>query len=407
MARIVVATGDEGLRQAVASSLNEAGWAVAFAASWAQALEGTCSASTGLVLLDPSLPGLEGRVPLLREMVASLPHQPVLLSLGRPLDGVEGVPSAGAALRSRVTHLMGPALSRDEARALKLLGLGPRPLPILAGVARVPLPVVLVGERGTGKKRVAEMIHLLGGTGPFVSVSPSETLALPEGSLGANTGGTVYLGLEEEWSLETVLATRERALRSRWRLVVGTRVPPPRLQEDWHVLTLRPLRERPDELRALTLHYIQAHCLQMRLPRRRLARGMWPLILGYPWPGNARELESFVVALLAAVDRASLHPRDLPPSVRALVDPRSITELPGEEVAFEEMVERRLRRFVALYEPGGEPSLYDRVRIAAERPLLRLVLARCGGNQKAAAQLLGISRNTLRAHLDEMGLSNA
>lgn len=43
--------------------------------------------------------------------------------------------------------------------------------------------------------------------------------------------------------------------------------------------------------------------------------------------------------------------------------------------------------------------LYEMIVMAAERPLLRWAMAQCGNNQKAAAQLLGINRNTLHKKL--------
>lgn len=54
---------------------------------------------------------------------------------------------------------------------------------------------------------------------------------------------------------------------------------------------------------------------------------------------------------------------------------------------------------------GAKPhALHEMVLGAIERPLLQFALQRCEGNQSAAADLLGINRNTLRRKLQDYGL---
>ena len=405
VARIVLATSDEALRLQVSGVLQEAGYAVGFAATWTHAIAGLTRSPTRLLLVDAHLPDLAEHGAVLLSLAATLEHRPTVVAIGGPVPGIETVSLHPVALRARVSKVVGTAVSKAEARLLRLFGVGSRPLHALSGVARTELSVCILGEKGTGKKRVAEVVHRLGGGGPFLSLKPQGNVSLPLEEVGSGgSSGTLYLGLQDEWPMDQVIATHERARAAGWRFVIGARVTPPVALEDWVRLVLRPLRERSDDLRALTLHYVDAHRRAMGLPRRRMTRGMWPLILGYPWPGNARELEAFVISLLSAVDRPSIHARDLPPSVRTLVDPRRVDAFHGEAIAFEDLVERQLRRVVTLFEPGGAPTLYDLVRNAVERPLFRLALARCAGSQKAAAAFLGISRNTLHSHLEDLGL---
>ena len=51
---------------------------------------------------------------------------------------------------------------------------------------------------------------------------------------------------------------------------------------------------------------------------------------------------------------------------------------------------------------GESPSaIYDMVLKSVEKPMLEVVLAKAGGNQTLAAEMLGINRNTLRKKLTE------
>ncbi len=55
---------------------------------------------------------------------------------------------------------------------------------------------------------------------------------------------------------------------------------------------------------------------------------------------------------------------------------------------------------------GAKPhALHEMVMLAVERPLLKFALDKAGGNQSAAAELLGINRNTLRKKLTGYGLA--
>lgn len=55
---------------------------------------------------------------------------------------------------------------------------------------------------------------------------------------------------------------------------------------------------------------------------------------------------------------------------------------------------------------GAKPhALHEMVMLAVERPLLKFALDRAHGNQSAAAELLGINRNTLRKKLTEYSLA--
>lgn len=73
----------------------------------------------------------------------------------------------------------------------------------------------------------------------------------------------------------------------------------------------------------------------------------------------------------------------------------------------EQCVVRSLNEYFANLDGAKPHALHELVLQAVERPLLRFAMERTGGNQSAAAELLGINRNTLRKKLTEYGLGTA
>jgi Fis family transcriptional regulator len=70
----------------------------------------------------------------------------------------------------------------------------------------------------------------------------------------------------------------------------------------------------------------------------------------------------------------------------------------------EEAVVRNLEQYFADLDGAKPHALHEMVLQAVERPLLRFALERANGNQSAAAELLGINRNTLRKKLHDYRL---
>jgi len=75
----------------------------------------------------------------------------------------------------------------------------------------------------------------------------------------------------------------------------------------------------------------------------------------------------------------------------------------GESI--EECVLRSLQQYFEDLGGAKPHALHEMVLLAVERPLLKFALEKAGGNQSAAADLLGINRNTLRKKLCEYGLA--
>jgi Fis family transcriptional regulator, factor for inversion stimulation protein len=86
---------------------------------------------------------------------------------------------------------------------------------------------------------------------------------------------------------------------------------------------------------------------------------------------------------------------------KVVVAPRNSP--PGSE-SLEQCVLRNLEQYFADLGGAKPHALHEMVLGAVERPLLQFALRRCDGNQSAAADLLGINRNTLRRKLQDYGL---
>jgi len=143
-------------------------------------------------------------------------------------------------------------------------------------------------------------------------------------------------------------------------------------------IELPPLRERPEDIAPLAIHFAERCALRYGTGPIRLSRALLDRMREQPWPGNVRELEHSIERLLALSDGAVL-----------------------EADALERLTAR---------ETGGAPPVARaptlRERVAGfERGLIASELERTGGNRSRAARLLGISRPTLLDKMKKHGLS--
>lgn len=389
---IVLASDDADRRGRIADALVRSGAPLATVSTWEGLVRELALPGATLVLVDGELNELRPR--LLHELCESLDI--VVLAFGQdaaPLPRLQL-----QRLPVLVKRHAAPAMAQDDRKELRLLGLGRDTQATLAAHASADNPVVLHGERGTGKKRIARALHRLSGRSGPLLVCTGDPPPL-EGE-----PGTVYLtGLDLNLR-DTITRWEERCRETGWRLVAGTRRRPGPALRRWSQLELRPLRLRQDELRDLTRLYIHRTCRGLGQPRRRFDRRLWAMIRAYRWPGNTLELETFVIQALAATRGPVVVANALPAHVRALVQPRADGRLLEQTEGFEEVVEGRLQGIVDALDPAAPVALHRLVVQASERALLRIVLGRTGGNQKAAAQMLGLARNTLRTKAIAYGL---
>ncbi len=287
-------------------------------------------------------------------------------------------------------------------------------------VARLPIPVLIQGETGTGKEKLAQWIHDLSGLqGEMVTLSCaavprdifeselfgyvkgafSGAAGTKEGFIERAEGGTLFLDEIGELSDETqakllrVLEsghyfklgdTRER--KARFRLITAThkdlRDPANRFRQDLYFringisLELPRLGDRRDDIPLLADAFVKEANFAYSRDVKGLSDEAIGLLQGHRWPGNIREL------------KWCIH--------RAVATARS------EMISTEDLEIAAVRReHCPVEEPSG--SLDDAVA-DTERRYIRNALDAAGDNKTEAARLLGISVRQLHYKIKQYSL---
>jgi DNA-binding NtrC family response regulator len=292
--------------------------------------------------------------------------------------------------------------------------------------------ILIEGETGVGKEVAARQIHALSPRAgrPFVPVDCTVfSTELMESQLfghvkGAFTGavaaalgfvrcadgGTLFLDEIGELPL-AVQAKLLRCIQERTVVPVGGVEPIPvdlriiaathrdlaamvregRFRQDLFFrinvvrLTIRPLRQRRDEILPLARYFVEDVAGAYDEPVKSLSPSAEDTLVRYDWPGNVRELRN-------AIERAFLFCSD------RTID---VVHLPNEvrDAAETFSVEGAVGQLASDGEPI--PRLAD-----AERILIARVLKLTGGNQSDAARLLDIERHRLRRKIVVHGLEH-
>lgn len=297
--------------------------------------------------------------------------------------------------------------------------------------AHVDSPVLIEGERGTGRERVARLLHEIGPRREhdFVRVDPDEEDEPPrvDDQLARANGGTLlvkeiaHVGRGPQRKLLRVIkrgfegGKRDReasGLHVDVRVVAATGVDLSRAVADELFdaelyerlgqvrIVLPPLRRRPEDVPVLLDHFGRNEAREVGVDRLAFCPRAMDKLTGYSWPGNVAELRDVVRRLCLRKRRGGV---DLP-DVEAVLPP--VTErVPVEQLSFEEMVRAKIRALLHRMEGYPIEDLYDEVISRVERPLIELVLERTGYNQLKAAEILGLNRNTLRKKIVERNVT--
>lgn len=410
-----------------------------------------------VVLLDFNLPGEDG-LSLLREINSQAnPPAVILLTaygserlavqalksgaydyLAKPYDiqelrAVVARAAERQELRSEVENLRGALAAEGQFGAM--IGDSPPMREVFrmaVQVAPTNLPVLLLGESGTGKDLLARAIHesSLRSRARFVALNCS---ALPESLVeselfgyqkGAFTGavqscggrfeaahrGTIFLDEVADLALTVqpkLLRVAESGTFERLGASSSTQVDvrvlsatnadlPERVRqgsfrEDLYyrlagaTLRLPPLRERGDDVLLLTEHFWQA--LRRKYPGQ--ARTLHPdarlRLRTYPWPGNVRQLRNFLEKLFVLARAEVVDANDVDLTLRS----EAATAVAGgaQDGA-----------------PSPEPDDYREARRRFEEEFFRQQLRKHQGNISHTAKKVGLERQTLQDKLKALGI---
>lgn len=322
-------------------------------------------------------------------------------------------------------------------------------------------PVLVIGERGTGKELVAERLHRLSQRwdGPLVTLNCA---ALPETLIeaelfgheaGAFTGatkaragrfeeahgGTLFLdelatlstGAQERLlrAVEYGEVTRigaSRPLRVDVRIVAATNEHLPDLVErgrfradlldrlSFEVITLPPLRVREGDVQVLADHFGRRMASELGWPHwPGFSAGASTTLIEHAWPGNVRELRNVVERAVyrwddpeRPIDEIQFDPFESPwrPVTATVSQPR-----PAAAATAEAAVAQPPGPASAPMVPASSCEDFRNAVLTYEKMLLEDALRRCRFNQRATALALKLSydqlRHALRRHdlLDRQG----
>lgn len=458
---VLVVDDEEAICWSLRRALVEEGYIVEIASSAEQGIELALRTTPDVIVMDVRLPGMDGLTAIgkLRQMKVTSPvvlitafgdlataveaaKQEVAEYLTKPFDLAIAVDAVARTVRRR----RGDAARKGNA--------SPSPSPpgeligssqVMQGVfrqialvAQAEMPVIIVGEHGTGKELVAQAIHrhsrrsgralvpihLQALSPPLMESelfghaagSVTEAPVARTGLLEVASGGTAYVDDVQDLPA----AVQEKLLRvveRRELFAMGDATPrsvdlrlvvaftPSTENSDEHARTrewlsrlggleirLPRLAERKEDIPALA----EAFLRQSRVPQAeklQFTKEAMQELCRREWPGNVRELRSCVERAALMAVGGPIEAGHLGTSSSA--DHRSYAR--PTAATLEEMIKAWTQAQLALN--PNRIDLYERFLAEVEPPLFTTVLDRCLQNRSAAAEILGIHRATLRKRL--------
>lgn len=434
---VLVVDDDHNVLEVLDARLSSCGFTVYKADGGRKALQILETQRIDLVVSDVKMPEMDGMA-LLSEIIQKLPGLPVIF-----LTAYANIPAAVQAVKSGAVDYVekpfdGKALTEkiqlmlqesgetapeqngktdDQSRSPAMINLNG----LVKKVARSNVTVLILGESGVGKERIAKRIHHLGyrSKNPFVVVDcgatpagllESELFGHVKGSFThavsdkkglietAHTG-TLFLdeigNISHEMQIRLLRFIEERTIRRigglkarpvDCRIIAATNadlieaIKSGRFREDLFfrlkvvTLTVPPLRERKADIPPLVDHFSRQYCSQFGVGPVSIPKETMDWLCNYAWPGNVRELKNAIEGGIVLCRENVLRTDDFHVS--------------------------------GLYETGST-SMPDSACLSleeSEKNTILRALEQTGGVQKEAAKVLGISRRAIHYKIKKYGI---
>lgn len=443
---ILIVDDDSHILAVLEARLASAGFRVHTAISAQEALDILKTHPLDLIISDVRMPGMGG-MDLFSQVHALQPELPVifLTAYGTIPDAVRALkagvvdyltkPFDGRDLVVKVQDLLRMRTPRQAQEGLpplnKVLTGGKSPAmkelyELIERIAPSDINVLILGESGVGKERVARLIHTRGPRRhhPFVVVDCGSTptglleselfghvrgafthaIRDKKGLIEASDRGTLFLdeigNISAEMQMRLLRFLEDRKIRRigdlreipvDCRVIAATNVDLPdeveegNFREDLYyrlrVVTLKipPLRERKEDIPLLAQSFVESFCESHKLPAAKLPPETVKWLAEYPWPGNVRELKNALEGGVVLCRDGILRPSELNLPSLSEMRPKSTTVGGSEAFSLDE----------------------------SERNAIIRALQQAGWVQKDAAELLGISRRAIHYKIKKYGIELA
>lgn len=365
----------------------------------------------------------------------------------KPMESPDIVKLCQKAVRDY--KLMAEKVERNKNTGEQLIGQTKEIVQVYKKIGKVAtgrMPVLVTGAKGTGKKSVARAIHQFGDTSkkPFISIN---CLSFPHslferrlfgyekgafegavfsqaGELEKSNGGTLHLGNIESLSLDVqskllyflqegeffrlggadpiktdmrIIATTSADLVQ--AVQAGTFIE--ELYDTLKVLEIAipSLEERKDDIPFLIDHYLRECSREMNKSIKGISKPAMKKMLRYTLPGNVNELKNTIKSAVAMCRGNTIVIEDLPADILGTkISKRNYTY---QTWMLSEWVCDELRNYK---KTPQKVSYYAYIMGIVEKEVIKQVLESANGKKVETAEVLGITRNTLRSKMLNYGL---